>query len=37
MVVPDRELVVVHLGKWPEAVRAPLRPLLSRIVTAAGA
>jgi CubicO group peptidase (beta-lactamase class C family) len=37
LVVPDRELVVVHLGKWPEAVRAPLRPLLSRIVTAAGA
>jgi CubicO group peptidase (beta-lactamase class C family) len=36
LVVPDRELVVVHLGKWPEAVRAPLRPLLARIVAAAG-
>lgn len=35
LVVPDRELVVVHLGKWPEAVRAPLRPLLRRIVAAA--
>ena len=34
LVVPDRELVVVHLGKWPEAVRAPLRPLLRRIVDA---
>jgi len=37
LVVPDRELVVVHLGKWPEAVRAPLRPLLRRIVDAATA
>ena len=37
LVVPDRELVVVHLGKWPEAVRAPLRPLLRRIVDAASA
>lgn len=35
LVVPDRELVVVHLGKWPEAVRAPLRPLLARVVAAA--
>lgn len=35
LVVPDRELVVVHLGKWPEAVRAPLRPLLARVVGAA--
>jgi CubicO group peptidase (beta-lactamase class C family) len=35
IVVPDRQLVVVHLGKWPEAVRAPLRPLLTRIIGAA--
>lgn len=35
LVVPDREMVVVHLGKWPEAVRAPLRPLMRRIVDAA--
>ncbi|MFM7687447.1 MAG: serine hydrolase domain-containing protein [Actinomycetota bacterium] len=36
IVVPDRQLVVVHLGKWPEAVRAPLRPLLTRVISAAG-
>jgi len=35
LVVPDRELVVVHLGKWPEAVRAPLRPLMAGVVAAA--
>jgi CubicO group peptidase (beta-lactamase class C family) len=35
LVVPDRELVVVHLGKSPSEQRAPLVDALRRIVHAA--
>jgi CubicO group peptidase (beta-lactamase class C family) len=34
LVVPDRDLVVVHLGKSPEATRRPLRDEMERIVDA---
>jgi CubicO group peptidase (beta-lactamase class C family) len=34
LVVPDRDLVVVHLGKSPEAARRPLRDEMENIVDA---